>query len=143
MTANEELAERLRVSVGRFVRATRSHTDALPLPHSLALGFLDREGDLSIAALADRRGVRHQSMSRTIVELEELRYVERRRNPADGRGFLFTITPGGVGALEQDRQARRRWVAAGIADVLDDHERAQLEALPDLLNRLSAYSPED
>jgi DNA-binding MarR family transcriptional regulator len=82
-------------------------------------------------------------MSRTIVELEELRYVERRRNPADGRGFLFTITQGGGAALEQDRRARRQWVAAGIADVLDERERAQLDALPDLLNRLSAYTPED
>jgi DNA-binding MarR family transcriptional regulator len=141
MTANHELAERLRVSIGHFVRATRAHADSLSPPHASTLGMLDREGDLSIAAMAERRGVRHQSMSRTVVELERLGHVARRRNPADGRGFLLTLTGSGREALERDRRARRDWLSQAIHEVLDGEERAVLERVPDLLDRLSAHRP--
>jgi DNA-binding MarR family transcriptional regulator len=143
MTANLELAERLRVSIGHFVRTTRSHADTLSQPHAATLGLLDREGDLSIAALAERRGVRHQSMSRTVTELEQLGHLGRRRNPADGRGFLFALTPSGRLALEADRRARRDWLAQAIGEVLDGEERAVLGGVPELLDRLAAYRPVD
>ena len=110
MADQDHLAERVRTSVGRFVRATRSHADALPPPLAATLGLLDREGDASTASLAQRRGVRHQSQSRTVKDLEALGYIARREDPQDRRGFLVTLTQQGLAALDRDRRARRDWV---------------------------------
>ena len=85
MADQDHLAERVRTSVGRFVRATRSHADALPPPLAATLGLLDREGDASTASLAQRRGVRHQSQSRTVKDLEALGYIARREDQNGGR----------------------------------------------------------
>jgi DNA-binding MarR family transcriptional regulator len=141
MVDHEELAEQLRASIGRFVRAARAGADTLTPPHAQALGLLDRKGELSIAALAEYRGVRHQSMSRTVMELEELDFVERRRNPLDGRGFILALTAAGREALDRDRRARRDWMAQALGELLAPEERAQLSALPELLDRLSAFRP--
>ncbi|SDF77553.1 DNA-binding transcriptional regulator, MarR family [Lentzea fradiae] len=139
MSDQERLAERLRTSIGRFVRATRLHADTLPPPLAESLGLLDREGDASTATLAQRRGVRHQSQSRTVKDLEALGYVERRDDPHDRRGFLLTLTAQGRAALDRDREARSDWVAQAVEAVLKPDERAQLGVLPELLDRLSDY----
>jgi DNA-binding MarR family transcriptional regulator len=138
---NEEiLAERLRESIGRFVRATRTHADSLTGPHSATLGLLSREGDATIATLAQRRGVRHQSASRTVLELQDLGHVRRRPDPADGRAILIALTEAGQRAVDDDRRARRDQIAGAITDTLDADERKRLEALPDLLDKLAAYT---
>lgn len=139
MADHDELAEQLRTSIGRFVRATRSHADSLPPPLAATLGLLDREGDTTTASLAQRRGVRHQSQSRTVRDLETLGYVARREDPHDRRGFLITLTAEGIAVLDRDRRARRDWVAQALEAVLSPEEQAQLSALPDLLDRLSEY----
>ncbi|MEU4243405.1 MarR family transcriptional regulator [Actinoplanes sp. NPDC026619] len=138
MVPDEDFAEQLRHAIGRFVRATRARADTVPATHAAAMGALDREGPQTIAGLAAGRGVKHQSMSRTIGELEALGLVGRAPNPADGRAFLITITPAGAAALEADRASRRHWVADAIAAELTADERRILLAVPGLLNRLSA-----
>jgi DNA-binding MarR family transcriptional regulator len=132
-----DLAEQLRQAIGRFVRTTRAQADTLPPTRAETLSHLDREGPQTIAELAARRRVKHQSMSRTIGELEELGYVSRAVNPADGRGFVITLTRAGAAALEVDRVARREWVATAIAAKLTPAEHRQLAAVPALLDRLS------
>jgi DNA-binding MarR family transcriptional regulator len=139
MVDQDHLAERLRTSIGKFVRATRSHADTLPPPLATTMGLLDREGDASTASLAQRRGVRHQSQSRTVKDLETLGYIARREDPQDRRGFLVTLTEQGRAALDGDRRSRRDWVAQAIAALLSPDEQAQLGALPRLLDRLSEY----
>lgn len=139
MSEQELLAERLRTSIGRFVRATRQHADTLSPPLAETLGLLDREGDTSTAALAHRRGVRHQSQSRTVKDLETLGFIARRDDPQDRRGFLLTLTEQGRAALDRDRGARADWVARAVEAVLDPGEQARLGELPRLLDRLSDY----
>jgi DNA-binding MarR family transcriptional regulator len=75
--------------VGRFVRATRANADVLPPTRAEVLAQLERDGPCSIAELAARRGVRHQTMSRMVADLEQLDLVarakligQRRRPPA-------------------------------------------------------------
>ncbi|MFD9701831.1 MarR family winged helix-turn-helix transcriptional regulator [Lentzea sp. NPDC059081] len=121
------------------MRATREHADALAPPLAQTLGLLDRDGDLSTATLAQRRGVRHQSQSRTVKDLEVTGLIARRDDPEDGRGFLVTLTEQGRAALDRDRVARRDWIAQAIETVLDQEERARLGALADLLDRLSGH----
>lgn len=139
MADQDHLAERVRTSVGRFVRATRSHADTLAPPLAETLGLLDREGDASTASLAQRRGVRHQSQSRTVKDLEALGHIARREDPQDRRGFLVTLTQQGLAALGRDRRARRDWVAQAIDTLLSPEEQAQLNALTQILDRLSDY----
>jgi DNA-binding MarR family transcriptional regulator len=139
MVDHDRLAERLRTSIGRFVRATRSGVDALQPPLAATMGLLDRDGDASTASLAQRRGVRHQSQSRTVKELEALGYIARREDPQDGRRIVVTLTRQGRDALERDRAARRDWIAEAIGTLLSPEEQAQLDALPQLLDRLSGY----
>ncbi|MGW7578146.1 MarR family winged helix-turn-helix transcriptional regulator [Streptomyces sp. NPDC054765] len=140
MVDQDHLAERLRTSTGRFVRTTRAHADTLPPPLATTMGLLDREGDASTASLAQRRGVRHQSQSRTVKDLENLGFIARREDPQDRRGFLVTLTQQGRTALDKDRRARRDWVAQAIDTLLSPDEQTQLSALPQLLDRLSDYS---
>lgn len=143
MTDHDQLAERLRTSIGGLVRTTRSRADALAPPIAQTLGLLDREGEASIASLAQRRRVRHQSQSRTVKDLESLGYAARRPDPRDGRGRVIAITPEGRAALDRDRRARRDWLAAAIATVLTPDEQDRLAELPALLDRLtdSAHAP--
>src|ERR1700760_4262107 len=63
-----EEAEGLRAAVARFGLAGRGH-GLIPGPQSVVLGHLDREGPLAIADLAERAGVRHQSMRETVEAL--------------------------------------------------------------------------
>lgn len=133
----DDIAEELRQAVGRFVRATRAHADTLPPTRADTMGYLSREGPLTIAQLAARRGVRHQSMSRAVGELEAMGFVRRAVNPGDARGFVLTLTAAGAAALDADRAARRDWVAAAIASRLTPAERLVLAAVPALLDRLA------
>ncbi|MCP2205482.1 MarR family winged helix-turn-helix transcriptional regulator [Lentzea flava] len=103
------------------------------------MGLLDREGDASTASLAQRRGVRHQSQSRTVKDLETLGFITRRHDPQDHRGFLLTLTAQGRAALDRDRRSRSDWIAQAIGTVLEPDEQAQLSLLPQLLDRLSDY----
>lgn len=135
---DEELAERLRQAVSRFVRVTRARADTLPPTRAEALSVLLRAGPQTIAQLAAQRGVRHQSMSRTVGELETLGLVARGPSPHDGRACVITLTGAGTAALEADRHARRRLLADTIATELSPAEREMLTIVPTLLDRLSA-----
>ena len=139
MTDDEELAERLRAAIGRFVRSALEQVDQLPPPQISALGYLGREGALSIAELAKARGVRHQSMSRTVGELQAAGLVERRPDPRDARAGLVALTPAGRTALTGVREARRDWIARAVAASLTPEERAMLAAVPALLDRLAEF----
>ncbi|BCJ43205.1 MarR family transcriptional regulator [Actinoplanes ianthinogenes] len=132
-----DLAEQLRQAIGRLVRTTRAHADSLPRTHAETMGYLSREGPRTIAELAALRRVTHQSMSRTIGELEKLEFVSRAPNPADARGFVITLTAAGESALNHDRAARREWVASRIASELTPDEQRLLAAVPALLDRLA------
>lgn len=136
-----DIAEQLRQAIGRLVRTTRAHADSLARTHAETLGHLSRDGPGTIAELAGLRRVKHQSMSRTVGELEALGYVSRAPNPADARGFVITLTPSGAAALDVDRAARREWVAGAIAATLTPEEQRLLATVPALLNRLADNTP--
>ncbi|MDI5972319.1 MarR family transcriptional regulator [Streptomyces sp. SL13] len=143
MGNDDALAERLRESIGRLVRVTRAHADSLPPPHSALLGLLGREGDMTIAALAQRRGVRHQSASRTVMELLAAGHVGRHPDPGDRRALLVALTDAGREALDRDRRARRDGMARAIARALTPDERARLATVPDLLDKLAAHTADE
>ncbi|MBT2502492.1 MarR family winged helix-turn-helix transcriptional regulator [Curtobacterium sp. ISL-83] len=133
----DELATRLRQSIGTVVRAARQAADSLPAAHQTTLGFLHREGPMTIAELARRRAVKHQGQSRTVAELAELGYVDRRASDTDRRVSVIAISDRGGQALQRDMDARADWLATALREDFDDDERALLERVSELLERLA------
>ena len=134
----DDLSDRLRASVGAFVRSGRLHQPELAEHQAQALGFLMREGPLTVAELAARRRVRHQSMQTAVVELERVGFVTRGPDPRDQRARLVTITSTGLSTLRRELDRRSAVIAAAIESELDADERELLERVPDLLQRLAA-----
>lgn len=137
--SSDSLAEELRDTVGRFVRTVRMRSGT---PHDAqvdALAELDRSGAMSAAALAEIRGVTHQSMRLVVSRLESAGLVSREPDPSDGRGSLILLTDAGRYAAAAYRQARAVWLAQAIEAKLSVNERATLgKAIPLLLRLIDA-----
>jgi DNA-binding MarR family transcriptional regulator len=92
--------------------------------HVLELLAISRR--LTVSQLAKACGVSHQSMSDTIQELEQARYVDRRADRKDRRQKQVGMTQSGRRALERERPARRAWLAEAIRSKLSSAEQAEL-----------------
>jgi DNA-binding MarR family transcriptional regulator len=130
------LASELRMVIGQLVRRLRAE-HRFSLSQGAVLGRLDREGTMSIGALALAERVRPQSMTQTITDLETEGLVERRADPSDGRRALVALTEQGLQTLEADRRHREGWLARAIAEDLSVAQRATLAEALALLRRLA------
>lgn len=132
-----ELAENLRRVIGKFVRAVRSQAETPTTSQSETLALLDKEGPSSVAELAIRRNVKHQSMRLVVGQLEAEGLVGKMPNPGDGRSQLLSLTAKGQETLSRSREARTCWIANVIEDRLSDQERRTLRAAIDVLERIA------
>ncbi len=130
------LAEDLRATLGRFVRGVKTQANTPTTSQSETLSLLDRAGPLSVAELADRRKVRHQSMRLVAGQLESDGLISKMPNPADGRSQLLTITESGQAELFRAREARTAQIAGLIEERLSDEERQTLQAAIRIIERL-------
>ena len=130
------LAENLRATLGRFVRGVKTQANTPTTSQSETLSLLDRAGPLSVAELACRRNVRHQSMRVVAGQLESEGLVSKMPNPADGRSQLLTITENGRAQLGRAREARTLQIANVIEERLSDKDRRTLEAAIRVIERL-------
>ncbi|UXH77364.1 MarR family winged helix-turn-helix transcriptional regulator [Roseateles amylovorans] len=84
------------------------------------LVMIGRQGDgLRPGALADLLGIEGPSLTRTLDQLVEAGFIERREDPADRRAKTLHLTGTGVAACEQIEATLRdlrNEVYAGIAD---------------------------
>jgi DNA-binding MarR family transcriptional regulator len=136
-SAPDRLAAALRTSVGDLIRVTRSTDRIAPAPASV-LDLLDRNGAMTTAELAARRGVRHQTMAVTVRELMDEGYLAAGPDPSDARKKLLALTAAGTAVLTADRRHRVETFARTLAETLDEDERRTLaDALP-LIDRLTA-----
>ncbi len=130
------LASELRIVLGRIVRRMRLPDRALSPLQAGLLGRLEREGALSISALAAGERVRPQSMSQTVVEMEAEGLVSRSPDETDGRRTLVALTDGGRQVIRRDRAQRDGWLAGAIA-VLSAEDQELLSRAIVLLERIS------
>ncbi|MEE1785031.1 MarR family transcriptional regulator [Streptomyces sp. SP17BM10] len=131
-----ELAADLRAALGSLVRSLRDN-DELPQNQAAVLGLLVRdERSYTVAELADRQRVRHQSMARTVTLLAGAGLVTQEPHPTDGRKLLVTATEAGRTALLEQRARREAQIAAAIEARLTPEERQTLRASIALLSRL-------
>jgi DNA-binding MarR family transcriptional regulator len=132
------LAHDIRTTTGRVTRALRDRGGRLGLTASQleALGFVERDGAMTVTTLANRVGVRSQSMGATVGVLEEQGLVTVTPDPADGRQKVIALTDHGRDRIATSRSLREDWLALRIEETLTEAERARLRDALDLLVRL-------
>jgi DNA-binding MarR family transcriptional regulator len=134
------LASALRISVARLSRRLRSERDPgselLPVGQLSVLGALNRFGDQTVGELAALERVQPPSMTRTVNCLEDGGYVVRRKNAADGRQVVVTLSEQGRTTLAADRHRRDAWLAQRLRELTPD-ERSVLRQAAPLLERLA------
>jgi len=85
-------------------------------------------GDTTITALAQRLGVSAQAVSKTVIELEQAGYLERRRDDHDGRARIIALTERATAMLALSRRSRLA-VAEEIAAALGERDSRKLARL--------------
>ena len=96
-------------------------------------------GPRRITELADLEGHAQPTMTLLVKRLEERGWVARRRDPADGRGVLVSLSDAGQTALEDVRAAYRTVLRNHLVALSDEEIAALLtatEALETLLDAL-------
>jgi DNA-binding MarR family transcriptional regulator len=124
----DELLELLR-SIMRANRTARLGPESEDMPgwKFAVLGLLARDGEQRLGQVAAHLEVDPSVASRQVAMLEQLGYVTRRPDPADGRAQLLAISPVGLAAREGYLAMRARWVAEVLQE-WDDAEVAHLVA---------------
>ncbi|GJG85922.1 hypothetical protein tb265_11030 [Gemmatimonadetes bacterium T265] len=132
------LAADLRAVLGQLRRRLREQAQAGDLTPSQtsALTRLERDGRLTVTALAHAEGVRPQSMGATVAALTAAGLVGGVPDPHDRRQTLLSLTPACREWLAAGRAARQDWLARAVERELTPAERDQLAAALELLKRL-------
>ncbi len=96
-TNTEHCAVRLRAAVMQLSRQLRTgmQRDGLSVALLSALGQLYRGGAMTPTELAKREGVKLQSLTRLLAELEFEGWIERKANTADARQSVLSISTQG------------------------------------------------
>lgn len=134
------LADDLRRSISGFVRAIRQDTGTTRSAQSETLDTLDRLGPMNVAALAETRGVTHQTMRLVVAQLETSGLVKQEANPSDRRSRLVSMSSAGREALTRERMARTSRIADAIRNHLSPDERDLIRAATAILDRLAGGS---
>ncbi|WP_166463125.1 MarR family winged helix-turn-helix transcriptional regulator [Amycolatopsis acidicola] len=137
MTDTADLAQSLREVFGRAQRALREQSGRFGLTPSQAeaLGYVLRDGPLTITALAKRQSVRSQSMGATVGVLLEQELVTVTPDPSDGRQKVVTVTEKARALVAKGRNARTDWFAKQL-DTLSPGELRTLAEAQKLLGRI-------
>jgi len=128
----EELQRQLR-AVGVVKR-----TIVRNLPHDCAVGptavlsTLRRHGPMRLSRLADLLWIDPSVTSRHVSHAVERGWVERTPDPADGRSSILSLTPSGLGMLEQISTR----TAQLLADRMTDWDDQEIDQLTGLMARL-------
>ncbi|MBK6007290.1 MarR family transcriptional regulator [Ramlibacter ginsenosidimutans] len=137
------LAVQLHELVIKLRRRLREQADAGDLPPSqvAVLRRLEREGPITVSALARVAGVRSQSMGATVAALQAAGHVTGEPDPADGRQTLLSLTPACRRWLRQNRAAKQDWLLRAIEGELSAREQQELARALPLLQRVSEAQP--
>jgi DNA-binding MarR family transcriptional regulator len=134
----DELAADLRHGIALISRRLMQTPapGALTLPERAALSRLDRSGPASSAELARAEQITPQAMGMTLLALESRGFVERRKDPDDGRRIIMSLTPSGGEILRHKRDKRIRQIAKILTEEFTAAELKALAAAAPLIKRL-------
>ena len=126
---------RLRLALLRVTRRLRQNASGMTQSQLSALASVQRDGPLTIGALAAIENVQPPSISRIVGTLEGEGWVARIAEPTDRRVALVEITPEGDRRLASLRADRDAWLARRLEALEPDDVAAILGAV-DALERL-------
>jgi DNA-binding MarR family transcriptional regulator len=133
------LAVELRVVLGKLMRRLRDQTPGGDLTWSQksVVIRLERDGAMTVSALARAEGVRPQSMGATVAVLEAASLVTGSPDPNDGRQTVISLTAQCRKMIKEGRAAREDWLFRALQSNFVAAERADLAASVELLKRLA------
>jgi DNA-binding MarR family transcriptional regulator len=120
-----------QILLARFDEALKPHRLTFARYEVLVLLTFSRTGQLPLKVIGSRLMVHPTSVTNAIERLVGAGYVERRPNPADGRGVLAAITDQGRQVVEVATEALTSQ-DFGLADLPD----AELDTLFALLKKV-------
>ncbi|MCG7592863.1 MarR family winged helix-turn-helix transcriptional regulator [Mycobacterium sp. PSTR-4-N] len=132
-------ATELRESMMAVTRQLRRHRpdNGLTLSQMQLLGEISRAGVTAPAELGVRLGVRVQSLTDSLNELEARGLIGRRPDAADRRRQLVEITPEGTVILDADRAERDAWLHTTMRERLSTLEFDLLMLVAPILRKLA------
>ena len=101
-----------------------------------ALMELARDDPLTQSELAARLALEKSTVSRLVGELERRGWVERRRDPSDGRALRLRLTDAGRRAAAELADARRAKFGRLLARIPDDERESVRRALDVLVEAM-------
>ncbi|SEP45952.1 MarR family winged helix-turn-helix transcriptional regulator [Amycolatopsis saalfeldensis] len=136
-----ESAGWIRGVVGQLHRRLRQvdNAEILTPSQSAVLNRLDREGPATQGELAAAEHVRQQSMAATLAALDELGYLSRTRDPADGRRSVVSLSGLGTKTVRGIHQHRNEWIANALVAELSGEELETVRRALPLLQRIAQH----
>lgn len=112
----------------------------VPVSEAHALAELARGDGMSQNELAARLRLEKSTVSRLVGQLATRGWVERDRDPADGRALRLRLTARGARVAGEIAEARQRKFAAVLERIPDDERDDVLRALDVLAEAMRATS---
>jgi DNA-binding MarR family transcriptional regulator len=132
-----ELVGHFGLSILRAARVLRQFGhDGISTTQNTALAMIDKAGPLTVGELAAIERIARPTASAVVNKLEELKYVRRLDDPADGRICRVELTASGRNHLKTTRTLRTDW----LVDLLAGCGPAELESLQTALKLLDMIS---
>jgi DNA-binding MarR family transcriptional regulator len=133
---------RLRARVAALhlrIRREAPTVDGLPRPALTVLAVAVRRPGLTPRDVADELRMTSSNVAACLRELESAGFVDRGRDPDDGRRVLLTPTPAGRRVVAELLDERETWLGRAVSACLDDDEQELLVRAGTLLDRLAAF----
>jgi DNA-binding MarR family transcriptional regulator len=139
LTADTDVASRLRLALARLNRRLRNADTSMELTESqlFTLGSIDVYGPLRLSDLAMQERVSAPTATRLVASLEERGLVHKESNPDDRRSTLLAVTPAGRRTLDRARSARTVELTRRLERLDAGDLRAVIAVLP-VLEQLAA-----
>ena len=138
LSAPDRSATELRRSITRMARllgASMPKGELSPAKLS-ALGILRRDGPMTASALSSRLGIRPQSLTRILADVERAELLIRTRDPRDTREHILAATPKAVSLMRDEGVRRDKLMRQIMQRVLTPVEIELLLLSAKLLNSL-------
>jgi DNA-binding MarR family transcriptional regulator len=131
-------AKTVRQTIAPLAKKLRPNLrgDGISVAKLSVIGQIHRAGALTPTELAALEGVKLQTLTRLLSELEIGGWLRRTRDAADGRRSLLSLTPRGSKRLFEAARDKHDRLARLIELHLSVAERSQLLAACGLLERL-------
>ena len=134
---DHELASRLRLTVARLHRRLRQSADpGLTISQLSTLASIERDGPITLGALARIEQVQPPTMTALTGKLEDAGLVTRTIDPTDRRIRRVAVTPAGAKLLARHRTRKNAFLDRRLRRLSED-DRATLTRAAGIMESLA------